>query len=485
MPFANWSLHFETDLELAQKELDEGNEITVVYCDGELPTCEPNPKHVSIMCRRCQARRDAGFEWLGKEGVTYLSLSEIGKIDELSISKLMQSCSNVQSIRNCRVEGNDVGMAAISSTVSFYREPKLQEEEHGALLKTNLHTALMIYHRFSSFLQKNLYDKIIVFNGRYSTFRPLVRIAQKYNIELLVHERGYEVNTYNVACNVYPHAIEYIENKIIQYAGDNVSYREKYRLGEEWFKEREKGQGLNWKSFTKEQQKGFLPEELSKKVFNIVMFNSSEDEMVAIEEWKNPYYSDQNEGIQKILESLKIYTDIHLYLRVHPNLKGIENSQIKELKEIDEAYSNLTIILPESPISTYTLIEVSDLIITFGSTVGIEAAFMKKPVIVMGRAPYLVLNSCIMPINHQSMIEIVLNFKNEGEIPFHDVSKAYLYGSYMKLVSQPFTYVEQTGISTALLVKNGKITDLNKNIRVYITWIERGMFKLWKILWRR
>lgn len=480
-PYANWTLHFETDLELAQRALDESDDLTIVYCDGELPACEPNPMHKSVMCRMCKARRDRGFQWLGHDNVTYLSLSDIGKVDTASIRHTIDTCRSIEDVKKFEINGSDIGLSAVSSTVSYFREPKLHWETHGAVLRGFFATALTVHQRFYYFLEKERFDRIILFNGRYSTFRPLVRLAQKHRVELLVHERGYTFGKFNISYGTYPHSIEFVENEIFRYAHNSEPDRVKRQVGREWFEERKKGKMQNWKPFTKEQQKGLLPEKLQSTTFNVAIFNSSEDEFVAIEEWKNPYYPDQNSGIRKILESFHEHKKVHFFLRVHPNLKKIENSQTRELKAIDKQYENLTIIPPHSPVNTYDLIEASDLVITFGSLVGIEAAYAEKPTIVMGKAPYLILGSCIMPISHQAMVQIVLDFMRHGILPATQ-NNAYLYGYYMKRAGIPYKYVIQTDISSALLKKNGKRVDLSKTPGVYLSWIERGVLKLWKVI---
>ncbi len=481
-PFANWTLHYETDLELAQKALDRGNELTIIYCTGELASCELNPKHVSVMCKRCQARRDNGFHWLNNKKIKYISLTEAAQVDDNIIERMVKACHSIEDVQKFEIDGNDLGMAAISSTVSFFREPELSWDLHGKILIKHLHTAIKVYYIFSAFLMKNHFDEIIFFNGRYSSFRPLLRLSQKMNIKAIVHERGFQRGTILITENAYPHAIEYSEDQILKYANDSYSDDKKREIADQWFKERRGGDGHNWKSFTQSQQYGSLPDNFTSEKFNIVIFNSSEDEMVAIEEWRNPYYKNQNEGIQKIAESLKLYGNIHIFVRIHPNLGGIENMQTHFLRSLDSKYSNITMISPESSVSTYALIQTSDMVVTFGSTVGIEAAYMEKPSIAMGKNPYLVLNACIMPINHQAMIEIVVDYMNYKKLPSCDTTKAYLYGYYMKMVGEEFQYVKQIDISKALMIKDGRVRDLNQSIGVYVTWIERGILKIWKIL---
>ena len=78
--------------------------------------------------------------------------------------------------------------------------------------------------------------------------------------------------------------------------------------------------------------------------------------------------------------------DIDIYLRIHPRLQEIINASVTELYRLDS--QNFYVIRPESPSSTYTLIDQCDAVLTFGSRAGIEATFWGKPSILVGTAVY-------------------------------------------------------------------------------------------------
>ena len=132
----------------------------------------------------------------------------------------------------------------------------------------------------------------------------------------------------------------------------------------------------------------------------------------------------------------------------------------------------MTLIDADSEVSTYDLVKAVDLVITFGSSVGIEASFMGTPSIVMGKTPYLILNTCIQPINHNAMIEIIKIFEEFGILPWTS-NQSYLYGYYMKSYGQTFKYAKQTNVSQALLIKNGKVTNINYSFKILLLRIIR------------
>lgn len=468
-PFANWNLHFATDMELAQNCLDDGDTVSIVQCDGTLPICEPNPGKIGLVCSMCMARRDRGLKWLANKNIEVISLNLNTTDNAQEINDILKSMKSVDDVRNFSMDGNDLGMAAVSSTVTRYREPELLWERHNKTLLSHLHTALLVHYRFKMLLALRPFDKVILFNGRYSSLRPVLRLAQQMNITTYVHERGPEFNQYSLTKNTYPHSIRYVEDQILKYAEDETPQEEKERIGSQWFIDRQSHALQNWTVYTKKQKDGCLPVGMSQHAFNIAIFNSSEDEMVAIEEWRNPYYVTQNEGIEKILTDMS-NDDIHFYLRVHPNLKDTDNSQTKNLHRLKTKYKNLTFIDADSKVSTYDLVKAVDMVITYGSSVGIEASFMNVPSIVMGKAPHLILDACIQPINHQAMIQIIKDFKEKSFIPKKN-KKSYLYGYYMKSYGKVYKYVKQTGVTQARLVKDGKETVLRYSFKILYMWL--------------
>ena len=64
VPWARYTPHFETDLELIQRHLDDGDEVHVISCDAELPACDRNPEHLLYRCVFCRGKRRRGLSLL-------------------------------------------------------------------------------------------------------------------------------------------------------------------------------------------------------------------------------------------------------------------------------------------------------------------------------------------------------------------------------------------------------------------------------------
>ena len=47
------NIHFAAELEIIRSLLDAGTRVHVLVCDRDLPTCHPNPSHLSSVCTAC------------------------------------------------------------------------------------------------------------------------------------------------------------------------------------------------------------------------------------------------------------------------------------------------------------------------------------------------------------------------------------------------------------------------------------------------
>ena len=198
---------------------------------------------------------------------------------------------------------------------------------------------------------------------------------------------------------------------------------ERTQLSEKWFAERRNAIDQGWYSYVKDQRKGLLPADFSEKNYNIVIFNSTMEEQVGIPGRDPPIYRDELDGLARIAKSLDGTANIKVFIRMHPNLKGCENSQVKEIRKIVNRHSSLiSLISSESTISSYALIDKCNLVVSMGSTIGVEACFWGKPVVLACRACYESLDCCYKPQTHEDLISTILSHpqpkSKESALPY-------------------------------------------------------------------
>jgi len=400
MPFADWIPHLATDLEIAAKHIDNGDDVHIIQCSGDLASCEPNPNHYSLRCSSCKSKRNKGLDLikLPKENRHELSLH---KFDQ---SLERPDFSTIQDLKDFQINDVDIGMGVTSTLISMVREPYPDVQYYKQFINKNLPMSLAVYNAMEYYLEEIKPDVFYLFNGRYAALRPALRAAQKLGVKTYVHERAGVLNRYSLTEDTYPHDIEYQKSKIQQHWNDERPIVEKKELARQWYEERRGGKDQSWHSFTKSQVKGNLPEDFDPTKRNIAIFISSQDEFESIAGWENPIYKDQIDAINSIING-DVDENIRFYLRIHPNLKGLKNTQTRELSELKA--SNLTVIPAEASIDSYELMDACEKIITFGSTMGIEGVFWGKPSILVGRALYENVRGCYIPATQGELIDMI------------------------------------------------------------------------------
>jgi hypothetical protein len=95
-----------------------------------------------------------------------------------------------------------------------------------------------------------------------------------------------------------------------------------------------------------------------------------------------------------VLETIRAFLkrpDLHLIIRVHPaELRGTLPSRQPIVDEIDREFgqlpSHVSVIGPESQLSTYAIMATCDSVLIYGTKTGVELTSMGIPVIVAGEA---------------------------------------------------------------------------------------------------
>jgi hypothetical protein len=111
---------------------------------------------------------------------------------------------------------------------------------------------------------------------------------------------------------------------------------------------------------------------------SFVFFSNSDDEAVGFwDSWTEPFL-DQVEFITRLQSHFETRRKEYLYVRLHPNLalKPIEEQNRWSLLR-NTKFSK--IIHPNDQVSSYALLKGSRGVISYGSTIGLEAAFHRIP----------------------------------------------------------------------------------------------------------
>ena len=149
-------------------------------------------------------------------------------------------------------------------------------------------------------------------------------------------------------------------------------------------------------------------------------------------------YENQLEGLVQIINTIQQSTKkVRLYIRIHPNTFNTSPEFVHKIFSLQN--DNVEVIPPNSPISSYKLLLESPKIISFGSTLGIEATFWGKPSINLGKSLYMNMDVTYNPNSHEETMNYIFN-ENLKPLPVND--NVYKYGFYILNYGEPYKYYQ-------------------------------------------
>lgn len=368
-----------------KEKVEQGNEVIVVECDGGFKGCSYNLNGSKLVCNYCIKKRELCKKNLDLNDEIYKTI----KINKLFTPFVLKNYNfnKFSDYQKYLFKGVDVGYASISTVVNDFREYNV--EKFNKFQKATLDKIFESCHDYVNACEKILKiyepDLVILFNGRLISTRPMVRLCQNSNVNFKIYEICKKGGHVNIFDNTLPHDSSAFYNKSKQF-WEEAPIKHKVVLAENFFINKRNNIFTNDTVYTDKQNTKNLELIIDKKKQNIVIFNSSQDELVAIgDDYATGLYNSQSEAVIKITEKLdpNLY---HIYLRIHPNLDGVNSNDLLNLTKLSSKYTHLTVIMPNSTVSSYLLLDIANIVLTFGSTIGIEATYWGKPSILLNKA---------------------------------------------------------------------------------------------------
>jgi capsule polysaccharide modification protein KpsS len=455
------------NMEIIQQNLDKGNYVHYIDCNGSFDLCGFNTYKLKYMCELCKYREGQGLQLInGKYNRSSIS-DLINDNDRETAQKFISGSNNID--KKLTHENFKIGESVFSSMISKTRNREFLDDSTSTIITELTENSFLIYESLKRFIKDNSIDKLYLFNGRWEYYRAALAAANSLDIEVEVFELYRKGGFYQVFGNNLPHNIKRNLLNIENHWNSNVDNNYKKKIADEFFVNKRKGLALIDRSYTNDQIKGNLPAKYDKTKKTFVLYNSSDDEFAAVgEEYDNPLFKDQLEGILYLINFFNGKKDYQLIIRMHPNLKGLIRSYLTPLYELQGKYENVILIKPEDSIDSYELMNVADTVISFGSTAGIEASYWGKPVILLGKAVYYYSNVAYVP-NSKEQIEHYLNTDLEP---------------HEKINAQKFAFYYSTGGVKAEYFhsySDGKITFKGVNLSNLNSWF-KFYYKILKFL---
>lgn len=390
----------------------KGDEIYWAYCHGALSTCFMNLDSYPCDCRFCH-KMYREYQRIYGAGVHIIPI----KKEDLKHHDVSFDFHHADELEEFTYRDIKVGRSVLSLYYTTTRDLDLAryDEFHEYALPLVRELCDLIDKAYA-LIDQIRPDVIIVHNGRLYENRFFFDIAKKLGIKFKAvetvggHGEPYAKMSYPDAM---PHNIEkWNQLAITTWEKSDEPEEDKIKKGSSFFERRRKGEVVvDVKAYVTEQKKGLLPDGFDASKRNIVLFTSSQDELVALgDDWsENRVFPSQHEAIDYILTHSA--GDVHYYIRIHPNLKGITHRDHLDLYQYDKL-PYVTVIPPESKVSSYDLMDACEKVVSFGSTTGLEACYWGKPSVLIGHCGFEACGALYQVKKREEVMPFI-----EGDIP--------------------------------------------------------------------
>jgi hypothetical protein len=396
-----WPPVLETAGEISLRNIREGKKVGFVYLgvnnpDDELPPAQNwrSPK------KQRKARQYAGL--VRSRGVVILAPPGIAPEVRSRIEELARTpYSNLAELKEFKYKDAAIGLGVVSSLISKIRDPDPSLSEHAQLIATYLREALIVFEQTITLIEAYHPGVILTFNGRFALSKAIWEAARSKGVEILFHERGADYTRF-IFQDRPVHDFSYIRSQIMELWGNGGT--EMAQAGHAFFARRKQGDGIGWMSFTDRQERGLVPKRNQRR--RIVYFSSSDDEYAAVGDMvSHPLFSSQRAAIEWLIHYVEGRPDTELIIRLHPNKLGASERERAWWEALRG--DHVTVIKPGDRVDSYALAESADVVASYGSTMGIEAAYWGSPSILLGDAMYRGMGCVYEPESLQHLAELL------------------------------------------------------------------------------
>lgn len=349
---------FELVLGYIKRQVESGQPVIAVRCGQSPYGCTSNPLGLRLICKGCVSCSD--------------ELLHVHDVHPRLIKTLELSSAEAYSHEDLR--------HATSTILTSYRR-KIDDRLliNRVLLKGILKTWALhssaLHDAMRDFLQGLHISRLSVFNGRIIPYHMLVRYAKSNSLEFRVIEKW----------GSHPGETTYFDNITLPLFSDLSNYFN------ECFKRVTDDQRVRYRRTLDKltsSGKDLTPFVASPQQKVISLFTSSLDEMSI-----DPSFMNKSTDVTDVIKSLVKHFEkrsVLVVVREHPNGAGdrtLEGREMRrELEMMSHKCDDLNFYSASSQVNSYALIESSDVVVTFGSSIGWEVAFMKVPSVLYGAA---------------------------------------------------------------------------------------------------
>lgn len=291
------------------------------------------------------------------------------------------------------VAADALEISTTSALITYYRtdSPDLQKRKIKATYDGFKAEGINLYWAMKQLLTDHQFTTVYLPNGRFPNQRMPMLAAQELNVSTVHFEKGESANS--AYLQPYSPQDRINSQNSVGKVLSGLTRKEIENIADDWIARRAPAK-TSINEFS-EGWKQHLDSELLEKIRNhktVGLFTSSQDEFMFLgPEWQLHTWESQFQAFDTILNLFE-KAGYFCYLRVHPNLATKEHGCFKreknDLHKLISAHPKLYVIWHDEPVNSYFLLEHTDQVVVWDSTIGLEANAIGIPVIACATTRY-------------------------------------------------------------------------------------------------
>jgi len=441
--FWSASPHLETSLEICLRLLKEGKEVYYLFLGDVVPLVE---------CHWSTKRVDTGLSRVvsalstkEKNNFKYVLLNDIDTVADF----VWPEFACLQELKLYSWKLKPIGISAVSTITDLCKSDDIDFSRHDVqtLAIKALSTFALAYEITTATLHSYKPDALVLFNGRFPSYAGSRYAAIDQDIAVFYHERGANPYCYSLKSNP-PHDYWAFRNNCLAHAKRSfLDLLANESVSDHWFATRTKISDNDIADTICYLNERSSCNTIPGTIYSF--FVSSTDELASLpsDTYPSHYWPSQITAICDLISAIcTIDSRALLVIRLHPNMMNKDPDQISRYNFLS-LIENVVLIEAQNKLNSYALAHVSKTVFTYMSTMGLEAAYMGRPVVTMAPAYYDFLR-VTYPVKSYKELVRFLKCKDADYVPSSISSikmRCSLYSSFLTAPQEYYRYYKAQG----------------------------------------
>lgn len=328
-----------------------------------------------------------------------------------------------------------------------------------------------VFDNVTELIRKKKTTLVCVFNGRFLHDRAVAEAARRQGVAVIEYDSGGVLTDFDLTLES-THDFTALQERMLRLYEARL-HLDSEILGSRWFLDRIEHQDTSNAVFTDSQRRG-KGVDVDSSENCVVFFSSSNDEIAELEIAWEEYFHSQERALLTVARVCREEGKT-LVVRTHPHLSRKAPDDLRQWLEVVNRAAPDIHLDHESDVDSYTLMQQAGVVVTYGSTTGVEAAFLGRPVIVMGPSIYGNIGCAIRVTNPEELRSAIM------EPRFGSRAAAVALGLMMLVRGFTFRHVVRDSrgrhlLHGELLIEANLLTRHVSHMwrRIVSAWLRRG-----------